>query len=279
MTCGLTSGLLQAGLFNPWDRALYLSIKDRRPFLHVDNFRNPFSGVMQTIVQRALSTGLYFPLEEIYRSTLNSAFSNGGSSSDDNSSRRPLLTFTAGIMSGITSGVIMNPIAAVKYHYWGTPTGKENFLSTSAEMVKRGGLRIFIVGTGATVNRDLVFGGIYALLRHELLASSTGSGAGTPEKSGKPPPPGFLVNLVAASCATILSSPWNYIRNVHYATEKGDKPLAALAILRELWTDAMREKTPFERLRFLQARLRIGWGTVSEPCISPARNASLTAPL
>jgi hypothetical protein len=30
LSCGLTSGLLQAGIFHPWDRALDLSIKDAK---------------------------------------------------------------------------------------------------------------------------------------------------------------------------------------------------------------------------------------------------------
>lgn len=249
ISCGLVSGLLQAGVFNPWDRALYLSIKDNRAFLHMDNFRNPFSGVAQTIVQRALSTGLYFPLEEIYRNQLSKVVGVGAPS-----------TFAAGILSGITSGVIMNPIAAVKYHYWGTPTGKENFLSTSLEMFKRGGVRVFVVGTGATVNRDLVFGGVYALMRHELLTSAKNDEDRKNNK--KKTPPGFLVNLISACIATVASSPWNYVRNVHYATEKGQSPLPSWAIVRGLWDDAMREGSLFERVRFLQTRLRIGWGTV-----------------
>jgi len=278
LSCGLTSGLLQAGLFNPWDRALYLSIKDRRPFLHVDNFRNPFSGVTQTIFQRALSSGLYFPLEEFYLSMLH------GPQGSNLRQNKPLLTFVAGILSGITSGVIMNPIAAVKYHYWGTPTGKENFFSTAADMWRQGGLRIFVVGTGATVNRDLIFGGVYAFMRHELLprSSSTSSFSTSQSQSqslslslsqpqaqsqsqvqGSSAPPGFFVNLIAACSATIISSPWNYIRNVHYATERGTQPQSALSILQNLWQEALKQDSLLKTLRHLQTRLRIGWGSVS----------------
>lgn len=54
-SCGIMSGFLQAGLFNPWDRALYLSVKNNRPFVDGRNFLNPFAGVMQTITQRGLS--------------------------------------------------------------------------------------------------------------------------------------------------------------------------------------------------------------------------------
>jgi hypothetical protein len=52
---GLVCGLFQAGLFNPWDRALYLSVRDRRPFLHATNFKNPFQGFWQAIVHRTIA--------------------------------------------------------------------------------------------------------------------------------------------------------------------------------------------------------------------------------
>ena len=74
--CGLTSGLLQAAVFNPWDRALYLSIKNNRNFLNWVNFYNPLAGVFQTIIQRTISAGLYFPLEEIFAHTLVTTFND-----------------------------------------------------------------------------------------------------------------------------------------------------------------------------------------------------------
>lgn len=108
LSCGVMAGLIQAGIFNPWDRALYLSVKNDRSFLHHENFINPFKGVMQTIIQRGLSAGLYFPLEEIYRDILILS----------NDTRpvvfRPFSTFIAGILAGSTNGLIMNPISAVK---------------------------------------------------------------------------------------------------------------------------------------------------------------------
>ena len=48
LNCGFTSGLLQAAVFNPWDRALYLSVLHHRRFLHHDNFQEPMRGVRCT---------------------------------------------------------------------------------------------------------------------------------------------------------------------------------------------------------------------------------------
>jgi hypothetical protein len=169
LSCGVISGFLQAGLFNPWDRALYLSVKENRPFLSLINFEHPRAGVMHTIAQRAIRTGLYFPLEEMYAYKLVEGFGNSDG-------RRPWIALASGLLAGSTNGLIMNPISSVKYHYWGAETllmeGKEaNFWSTAKDMLAKGGVRIFFVGSMATISRDLVFGGAYALLRHELLAN------------------------------------------------------------------------------------------------------------
>jgi hypothetical protein len=104
MNCGFTSGLLQAFIFNPWDRALYLSVKLERPFLRWENFRNPMSGVFQTVLQRAISAGLYFPIEELSVEILESVTGVYNS----------VVLFSAGTVAGVANGIIMNPFTRVK---------------------------------------------------------------------------------------------------------------------------------------------------------------------
>jgi hypothetical protein len=64
--CGIAAGVIQAGIFNPYDRALYLSVKDHRAFLHIENWKSPYSGFFQSIGSRAVSGGIYFPLEHLF---------------------------------------------------------------------------------------------------------------------------------------------------------------------------------------------------------------------
>ena len=281
LLCGFSGGLVQAGLFNPWDRALYLSIMNDRPFLSKQNFVNPFAGVFQTLFQRAISSGLYFPLEEIFADMLmaNGAFGQGTSILNE---RRQYVAFSAGLMAGSLNGLIVNPLAAVKYHYWGTQTGTENFVSTALEMCRKGGMRIFLVGTTATVLRDLVFGGTYGLLRHELHAISkqrqievaktkngddqTSSTSIQATSSFFVEKPSFMENIIAACMATVLSSPWNYVRNIHYGTPSGTKPMAAWAIWQELLRKAGNQRGALDKLFFLQTQLRVGWGTARVGC-------------
>jgi hypothetical protein len=307
LVCGFSGGLVQAGLFNPWDRALYLSIKMDRPFLAPKNFANPFAGLYQTLFQRAVSSGLYFPLEEIFADMLiaRSTFSiGGGTESNGNSNKsggggapfnRHYVSFTAGLLAGSLNGLIVNPLAAVKYHYWGTETGTENFLTTARQMLRNGGMRIFLVGTTATVLRDLVFGGTYGLLRHELHAlhkadqlgeqqqqqhqlssssdnsGSSGSGGSSETREAQPAvfrreKPSFVANIVAACMATVLSSPWNYVRNIHYGTPSGTKPQASTEIWKGLWATARTQGSALEGAIYLQTQLRVGWGTARVGC-------------
>lgn len=56
--CGLTSGLVQAFVFNPWDRALYLSVKNDINFLSINNFKQPFRYLSYTSVIFLLSNYL-----------------------------------------------------------------------------------------------------------------------------------------------------------------------------------------------------------------------------
>uniref|UniRef100_A0A0G4IAU7 Mitochondrial carrier protein n=1 Tax=Chromera velia CCMP2878 TaxID=1169474 RepID=A0A0G4IAU7_9ALVE len=59
--------MCQAGALHPWDRALYLSMKENRPFLHLANWKHPFQGFFTTIGSRAVANGLYFPLESLFQ--------------------------------------------------------------------------------------------------------------------------------------------------------------------------------------------------------------------
>jgi hypothetical protein len=153
--CGLIGGITQAGMFNPWDRALYLSVKHSRPFLSLSNFSRPYQGFWQAIVQvclcgvfdvcddmrwdgmgwdgmrvwnflfvlvacqefsyqptksttqnkpqRTLSTGLYFPLEDLFMQPCYETFDN-----------KFLAAWMAGTLAGALNGVALNPASAIK---------------------------------------------------------------------------------------------------------------------------------------------------------------------
>ena len=63
---GMCTGVTIAGLFHPWDRALFLSVTNNRPFLYekmnsrfvTENFVQPYHGFAQTIIARTISNSL-----------------------------------------------------------------------------------------------------------------------------------------------------------------------------------------------------------------------------
>ena len=75
--------------------------------MHPKNFENPMQGMFQTLFQRAMSSGLYFPLEDIFRHKINSEF---GTSNE----YRSLRNFAAGTCAGMVNAILMNPASSVK---------------------------------------------------------------------------------------------------------------------------------------------------------------------
>lgn len=257
LNCGFISGLIQAFVFNPWDRALYLSVTHERPFLTAANFAEPMKGVTQTVVQRAISAGLYFPLEEIFSEILLA-------SGENDETTKAWKLFAAGTVAGSLNGVVMNPFTRIKYHFWGKThqNGGIEFFRIAKEIYSQGGIRHFFLGSNATVQRDLIFGGIFALFRHQVIPAVFPS-LDTRKETKRVH---FVVNILAGSIATILSSPHNYVRNVHYATPPSQTPLPAYTILQSLVKDAIKQDSWFKSIRLLQNRLRLGWGTARVGC-------------
>jgi hypothetical protein len=80
-------------------------VKNDRPFLHRINWATPYSGLLQTLFQRAVSSGSYYPLEELSIKAI--AASTGAEVKKSH-------LVVAGMMAGIANALVINPIAAVK---------------------------------------------------------------------------------------------------------------------------------------------------------------------
>lgn len=142
-------------------------------------------------------------------------------------------------------------------------------------MFQKGGFRPFFAGSSATISRDIAFGGTYALLRHGLHLHFLQS----PESSYKSDTSQsedklisvieqrrldtirFSINMISACVATIVSSPLNYIRNIHYATPPESPQLSVIHVLEELFMQTRQETGYYKQASFFLSRLRIGWGT------------------
>lgn len=254
--CGLVAGMLQAALFSPYDRALYLSMANRTPFLSVENFRNPFVGLWQSIGGRALSGGLYFPLEQFFFQQFhvsrdycytNKTDQNSSPIYDNHNSK--LRNFLSGTCAGALNAVIINPLSAIKYKTWSRMYNRGMF-EEAFGMLRKGGSSVFYRGLTSTLLRDISFGGCYTFIRLQLQWNLS-----------LPHEHQWMANLVAAALATIVSGPFNLARNVQYSTKSADIAPTTGQVLKDLLQETMQLRTLQQRIAHLQKRLRIGWGT------------------
>ena len=193
--CGAAVGIFQAFAFNPVDRALYLSVIKSRSLFVAGNWTTPLTGVGIDCVQRTLSVGLFFPLEDFFRPVVERHVSSSH-----------VAASVAGIGCGLFSAVTLNPITIVKYNSWRTSNSLDRIIQDGMHTVQTNGWRYLGRGVGTTILRDSTFGATYSFLRHidfrtgEFLSHSQGP----------------ATECAAAAIATILSSPLNYARNMQY---------------------------------------------------------------
>jgi hypothetical protein len=73
-------------IFNPYDKALYLQVKNNTKFFDRNNWIKPYSGISQSLFHRTISYGLYFPIYDFYKRN--------------------------------TTSIMLNPINIIKYNKW-----------------------------------------------------------------------------------------------------------------------------------------------------------------
>lgn len=245
---GLASGVSIAALFNPYDRALYLSVREHRSFLHHANWKSPFTGFAQSLLGRTISGGMYFPLFDTFKPMFQQNLSLAHDSL--------LLSFLAGNSAGAFNGVMLNGLTAIKYQSWAT---NDSLVRAAGHMFREGGVSPFLKGINSTVTRDTVFGGCFGFLQHLLQSSLATRFKQTPELQGSNKDGfKFIASMISGAVATIVSSPFNYVRNMQYATPPGQLPPSTMACLGELYAEA---RSHPRRFKFVQERFRIGWGT------------------
>jgi len=227
---GLFAGAVQAVLFHPYDRALFLCQVNGRPFLDVRNFPFDFKGLDVNVIQRSLTYGLFFPLEALFCSELRRSGLPG-----------TIVPLLGGQLAGATNGFLANGLSLVKYHRWRHPGKTTRSLEIVRNLHNQFGYRVLSRGLIATVMRDSIFGACFTFLRTRKEQTIWRDGG-------------------AAFVATCLSSPLNYARNMQYACP--DQNLRVGTTLVALWNRVLLEKGIFARMQKLVSTLCIGYGTV-----------------
>jgi hypothetical protein len=211
-----------------------IQVHHRRPFLSPENFKTPYQGFQQVVWIRAISGGLFYPLEDMFIQRLDPSWRFS-----------PLI---AGSLAGIISSAILNPLQAIKYRTWARARPQPAW-SEAARMYHNGGLTPFRNGLLPRIGRDTLFGATYTSLRFRWANEV---------------PEGWELasNTAAAAVATLVSGPLNYAQNVQYGTSSHETQVTIRGAFRLLVSEAAAMPTTRQRIGLVGDRLRIGWGTI-----------------
>lgn len=124
-------------------------------------------------------------------------------------------------------------------------------VTEAMEMLRKGGVRPFFNGLLPTMLRDLFFGGTYTFLRFELQYVYQ-----------IPSEQQWAANMVSAALATIVSAPFNLVRNVQYATRSRETAVTISEAFHDFIKATRSHTSTIQRIRYIQHKLRIGWGTL-----------------
>jgi hypothetical protein len=255
------TGLSTTLIMNPYDRGLYLSIKHNKAFLLRENFTAPYHGCGQALFQRTVFGSMYYIMQSELDQHLYPAVNNHLKKNTFLAPvSEPIGHLVVGLTAGISYGIVTNPISAIKYFTWGDETRK--FYISSLEMWNKGGITPFIKGTLATVSRETSYSTSYELMRYLLRQKFVDPNKSTQNASFNLFTAEFACNVLAAAIGTVASSPFNYARNLQYASTPEDKAPKIKKVLTDLW----KESTPhvgkgLGRAGFFADTLKIGWGT------------------
>lgn len=226
---GFISGVTTSAMFNPYDRALYLSVKNNSPFLSKQNWTHPWQGYAQAAAHRTLSNSVYFMTQDSAREKLFSGLEGTPKN------------LAVGLVAGSVYGVMLNPLTLVKYHSWNLH-GEARYWQALKDILQKSGPAHLRKGALVTVLRDATFGVTYELMR--CFSEE----------------PGFAVNAFAAGVATVVSGPFNYARLMKFATPPDQKPPGIWQSMSGLAREGY-DLGLSKGLRHWQSRMRIGWGT------------------
>lgn len=141
-TSGLGAGFISAIIFNPIDKAIYLSTTKDLKITNSNVWKGLYKGSSLSILTRIITSGLYFSYIDYYSSILNSNLQ--------------VATITAG------SCLITNPLQIIKFKSWYSDS---SITDTYLNIKNKFGYKGFMIGGSSLFMRDLVFNYIYLSLK------------------------------------------------------------------------------------------------------------------
>lgn len=232
---GMAGGLFNVFVFNPFDRALYLSTgKSAHPF-KIMYFKHPFQGASNAIVQRTISYGMYYPLYDLFEERVKEYIP-----------KRQHYTVLSSVITCCFTALLTSPLSAIKMTNWNTDH-KKKLYNLAVSMHEKGGGKSFFRGTTITLKREIAFGSLFGYLSFNH----------NDKKS-------MFLDIIYISLATIVASPFNYIRVMIYRSPI-ENTATFMNVIKELKHDVELncEKSFLPKLQYICInKFNIGWGTL-----------------
>lgn len=281
----LLSGAVQAAVFNPYDRALYVRVKHRRRhFLDWRNFDRPFEGFLNASFYRTTVNGMYLFWQSSMQECIERYFPVRFHAAESPYVNSAMI----GLLAGSLNGFLLNPLQVIKFRMWNGKRASPSFWQTLQRLHQEGGFQIFFRGCQTTVVRDCVFGVTYESVRRmrfgEYLSPSSTAQSSPYDCSA------FVSNMCGALCASIFSAPFNFARTVVYGAPPGAKTVGFFSAQFSLYTQvrhmyrygdsyvhiasmppevragylrkAVTRTYPLQAWGWFNSRLNIGWGSL-----------------
>lgn len=231
---GIGIGLANTAIFNPVDRALYLSMINKTSLFTKQNWAHPYSGIKEATIGRIWSYGMYFPIIDFYKCKLDSV---------KNDHIRLLF---ASSLTGSTLAIITNPITVTKIQNWNNAhtTGNQTGLfKLGKQLYSNYGLNKFARGLHYTIIRENVFSITYMMLNDRY----------NKEKS-------LNTKILFGFVSTALAAPINYCRNIVFSGSLSDPSIEFSSIVKNLIIDLKNHPNKMSHICF--DKFMIGWGTL-----------------
>lgn len=135
---GVLTGILSSIIFNPIDKAIYLSTTKNISILNKSVWVKPYKGSVNTISTRIINSGLYFSYLDYYSKITNK------------NSHVALMT---ALCCSIT-----NPIQLIKFNSW---YNNRSIKDSIKILYKENGYKAFTCGLSPLILRDFIFNYIY----------------------------------------------------------------------------------------------------------------------
>lgn len=141
---GLSTGIISAIIFNPLDKAIYISTTKNISIFNRNAWHNMYSGVSYTVISKLITSGLYFAYIDYYSTQYNS------------NCKIALITT---LCCSIT-----NPIQLVKFNSWYNGI---SIKTSTKNIIKNYGYKGFSIGMSSLLLRDFIFNYIYLTFKQK----------------------------------------------------------------------------------------------------------------